>query len=367
MMVAFRSETIENRAKGGAMRPTTKDLARVAGVSLATVDRVLNGRSGVRQATVDAVNEAIERLGFVRNLSAANLARSRTYRFRFLLPVEGDDFLATLIAHLEEARLAFAAEFVEVSWAQVVGGDPHQTARQLSEITMDDLDGVAIMAPESPQVRDATAHLPERGVQVVQFVSGQSGRSGFDFVGVDNQAAGATAGRLMGRFCGPQRGDILVVAETMNARDSLERRLGFDAVLMRDYPNLTALPSLETRGDPERARRIVGAAFANHPGIVGAYVLASEARSSLEAIAATGLPGRPVVIAHERTRFSEDMLLSGRLDAVIAQNPGHLVRSALRVLRARCDGRAPIASQEEIRIEILLRENLGINRVASLA
>ena len=61
------------------------------------------------------------------------------------------------------------------------------------------------------------------------------------------------------------------------------------------------------------------------------------------------------------------MLLSGRLDAVIAQNPGHLVRSALLVLRARCDGRATIASQEEIRIEILLRENLGVNRVASLA
>ena len=61
------------------------------------------------------------------------------------------------------------------------------------------------------------------------------------------------------------------------------------------------------------------------------------------------------------------MLLSGRLDAGMAQNPGHLVRSALRVLRARCDGRATIASQEEIRIEILLRENLGVNRVARLA
>ena len=49
---------------------------------------------------------------------------------------------------------------------------------------------------------------------------------------------------------------------------------------------------------------------------------------------------------------------------MIAQNPGHLVRSALRVLRARCDDREPIASQEEIRIEILLRENLG-SRAAS--
>ncbi|MEM7715649.1 MAG: LacI family DNA-binding transcriptional regulator, partial [Cyanobacteria bacterium P01_A01_bin.68] len=40
---------------------------------LGGVDRVLNGRPGVREATVEAVNAAIERLGYVRNQSAANL------------------------------------------------------------------------------------------------------------------------------------------------------------------------------------------------------------------------------------------------------------------------------------------------------
>ena len=93
-------------------------------------------------------------------------------------------------------------------------------------------------------------------------------------------------------------------------------------------------------------------------------MLSSEARVALEAIAEVSDPRRQTIIAHERTRFSETLLADGQLDAVIAQNPGHLVRSALRVLRARCDNREPIASQEEIRIEILLRENLG-SRAAS--
>ncbi|WP_181704925.1 LacI family DNA-binding transcriptional regulator [Chthonobacter rhizosphaerae] len=341
------------------MRPTTKDLARAAGVSLATVDRVLNGRAGVRQATVDAVNDAIERLGFVRNLSAANLARSRTYRFRFLLPRSGDLFLDSVVSHIEEARQAFAAEFVNVDHRREIGSDPHQIARVLSEIDLDTLDGVALMAPESPQVRDATARLRERGVHVVQFVSGQPGDRGVDFVGVDNRAAGATAGRILGRFCAGRGGEILVITETMNARDSLERRHGFDLVLGRDFPNLTALPTLESHGDAERARLIVRNAYANHRAIIGAYVLSSEARLALEAIAAVSDPTSQVIIAHERTRFSEALLCNGQLDAVIAQNPGHLVRSAIRVLRARCDDREPIASQEEIRIEILLQENLG--------
>lgn len=340
------------------MRPTTKDLAKAAGVSLATVDRVLNGRTGVREQTVTAVHEAIERLGFMRNLSAANLARGRVYRFAFLLPEAGDQFLATLENQIAEAARTFATEGIAVRMQRNVGTDPHRIAAMLAAIGPEDFDGVSILAPESPQVRDAVSRLRDRGVQVVRFLSGRTQAEGPDVVGIDNQAAGATAGRLMGRFCAATPGQILVIADTMNARDSVERRQGFDRVITRDFPAMTALPSLETHGDAERTRTILHNAYSNHPGITGAYVLSAEARLPLEAIAAARTSGPQVIIAHERTDFTQQLLLEGRLDAVIAQNPGHLVRSAIRVLRARCDGRAPIASQEEIRIEILIQDNV---------
>ncbi|EAQ02348.1 transcriptional regulatory protein [Pseudooceanicola batsensis HTCC2597] len=334
-------------------------MAKAAGVSLATVDRVLNGRPGVRAETVEAVNAAIRRIGYERNISAANLARGRRYRLEFMLPSSGDQFLDTLVDRIEETRVAFAGEHTEVRHRRVLGNDPHQIAALLSGIGPQDADGIAIMAPETPQVRDATMRLIERGVKVVQFVSGQPGARRLDFVGVDNNAAGATAGRLMGKFCAHRPGRILVIADTMNARDNLERRQGFDAVLTRDYPGLQALPSLETHGDPGRTDRIVRAFFSNYSDIVGVYVLSSETRIALQAIDRAGhLAGRQA-IAHERTSFNEQMLRAGTLDAIIAQNPGHLVRSAIRVLRSRCDGREPLASQEEIRIEILIRENLG--------
>jgi len=342
------------------MRPTTRDIAKTAGVSLATVDRVLNGRPRVSRAAVDAVNKAIDKLGFVRNISAANLAKSKVYRFQFLLPKAGDQFLETVIAHIEEARAAFRMEHIEISCRRVIENDPHQISRLLSTINSEKVDGIALMAPESPQVRDATTRLRERGVEVVLFVSGQPGVTELDFVGLDNSAAGATAGRLMGRFCAGRSGEILVVTETMKARDSLERRHGFDVVITRDFTNLKTMPSIETYGDAERTKAVIRGAYANHPNIIGAYILNSEARLPLEAIASTPHAQPQVLIAHERTSFSKELLVSGQLDAVIAQNPGHLVRSAIRVLRARCDNRLPIASQEEIRIEILLRENLGL-------
>jgi LacI family transcriptional regulator len=341
------------------MSPTIRDLAREAGVSLATVDRVLNGRSGVRQATVDAVTAAIVRIGFIRNQSAANLARGRTYRFEFLLPKSGGEFLATVIARITETQAAFKADSVRISYRQCLENDPHQISATLSTITSDTVDGIAIMAPESPQVRDAMLLLMDRGVHVVQFVSGQHDLRPFDFVGVDNHAAGATAGRLIGRFTHDRPGKVLVISETMHALDSVERRLGFDAVLTADYPNLVALPSLETRGDPSRTRDVIRHTYASHNDIAAVYVLSSEARPALEGIAEFSDPTTQVIIAHERTLFTERQLCDGTLDAVIAQDPGHLVRSAVRLLRARSDGRTPLASQEKIRIEILLKENLG--------
>jgi LacI family transcriptional regulator len=339
------------------MPSTTRDVAIAAGVSLATVDRVLNDRGGVRRVTVDRVNKAIEKLGFTRNLVAANLARGKNYHFVFLLPRTGDQFLDGLITRIDECKLAFAGEMVQADVMRIHEGDPYQIANLLGALDHDQIDGVAIMAPESPQVRDAKARLVERGIDTVSFIAGQITSSHEDFVGIDNHAAGATAGRLMGRFSDPAPGKVLVIAETMLARDSLERRLGFDEVVNADYPHLLVLPSLETYGDRERTERVIRTSFASHGDIVGVYILSSEARLPLEIVFGETARRRPVVIAHERTPFTEAALQSRQIDALITQDPGHLVRSAIRILRARKDRREILSSQERIRIEILLKEN----------
>ncbi len=340
------------------MRPTTKDLAKAAGVSLATVDRVLNNRPGVRKKTVEAVNKAIEDIGFVRNLSAANLAKSRRYRFRFLLPRRGDLFIAELRDRIFEANKGLSAEGMEIAHQVISQVDPHLIAQTLLKVRPEDVDGIALMAPESPQVRDAAIRLQEKGVHVVHLISGQQKMSDMDFVGIDNQAAGATAARLIGRFVCGRTGKVMVVSETMNARDSLERRRGFDQVLTQDYPNLTALPSLETHGDEGRTFEIISNTLNNNADIVAAYIMSTEARLPLNAVACKTDPDALTVIAHELTDRTRAALMSGEVDAAIAQDPGHLVRSSVRLLRARCDRREIMRSQEQIRIEILIQENL---------
>ncbi len=342
---------------GTTLRPTTKDLARAAGVSRATVDRVLNDRDGVKPRTVAKVHAAIRDIGFVRNIAAANLATGRTYRFLFVLPSSGDQFLAEIERHIVEARGAFSADRVATSVRHVDQNDPSRIAELLGSLTRDGVDGVAIMAPEFPQVRDAIVRLEERGVFVLPFISNQASDAD-PWVGIDNGAAGATAGTLMGRFLHRGSGALAVIADRIVSRDSMERRSGFDAVVGTGFPLLRVLPSLETYGDEARTRRIVTEAFGTCPDIVGVYVLSSEARVPLSVIREVPVRTPVVVVAHERTPYTVAALLDGTLDAVITQDPGHLVRSAVRKLRAMADRRATLTSQERIRIEILLKTNL---------
>lgn len=337
------------------MRPTTKDLAKAAGVSLATVDRVLNGRAGVRKKTIDAVNHAIEQIGFERNQIAATLARQRAYRFAFALPRSGGEFLAQIVDHIREFERVGRVEMIETEVIRIDDRDPHKAARTLGRLSPEDFDGVAVMAPETPQIRDALHRMLERGLQTIPFVSNQQEDG---FVGIDNRAAGATAGRLMGRFLGQTRGTVIAMTETIQSRDSLERRLGFDAVINRDYPNLQVLPSLETHGDPGRTQHVLRSALSAHPDVVGLYLMGAEARLPIEVARLLRATEGRVTIAHERTPSTEAALRMGDIDAVIHQDPGHLVRSAVRILRAKCENRATLASQERIRTEILIAENL---------
>lgn len=66
-------------------RVTAQDVAEATAVSVATVDRVLNKRKGVRVSTIERVTAAMDLLHFVRDQAAANLARRRSYRFTFIV------------------------------------------------------------------------------------------------------------------------------------------------------------------------------------------------------------------------------------------------------------------------------------------
>lgn len=340
------------------LRPTVIDIAREAGVSLATVDRVLNARPGVREKTVRAVNEAISKLGYVRDLTAANLARGRSYKVAAVLPDTESQFIQYLAEALTEAGSMAATSRTELHLYRFPAEDPHALAALLGSLSDRNYVGVALMAQETPVLRDAVRGLRAKGIPTVALVSDLPNAGCDHFVGVDNRAAGRTAGVMIGRFLGGGPGQVMVLGQSLLARDMIERRRGFDEVMQRDFPGLEVLQSLETHGSPVTLRQVVAEMLTNAPQVCGIYAMGGGNRTLTQALADMGLSGKLTVICHELTPHVRAALIGGEVTAVITQNLGHLARSTLRVLRAKVDHQPLDEGQEQIRIEIVLRENL---------
>jgi LacI family transcriptional regulator len=338
--------------------PTINDIARVAEVSLATVDRVLNARPGVREKTVKKVNQAIADLGYVRDTAAANLARGRVYNFVFILPSNSNEFLTSLEAQTDALAQSLRHERTRISVVRVAAFDPVALAEAIKRIDGQKVDGVAIFGPETPSVRDSIAHLKANGVAVVSLVADIPSSDRDHYIGVDNIAAGRTAAQLLGRFLEPRKGKILVVTGSMLARDHLERRLGFDEIMSQDFPQLEVLASLEGRDDPDLIERLLPSVLEANPDVIGIYSSAAGNEGLLRFFGSSDLASAPVVIAHELTPLSRNALSDGMFDAVISQDSGHLVRSAVRVMRAKVDNIPINTAQERIRIDVYLRENM---------
>jgi len=149
---------------------TLRDIAREAGVSLATVDRVLHNRPGVRADTVRRVKETIERNAFQPHVAAAELARGRARRFAFVMPSGPNLFMQQIQSYLGEMSGWLSARRLIVETIVTDVFDAVVLASRLESIG-GDFDGVAIVALDHPRVREAINGLVDGGTKVVTLVS----------------------------------------------------------------------------------------------------------------------------------------------------------------------------------------------------
>ncbi len=337
-------------------RITAQDVAVAAGVSLATVDRVLNNRKGVRETTIQRVTDAMDRLNFVRDQTAANLARRRSYKFTFIVSAGETAFFSDVRGEIEAAKPYAAKERIDINMVAVPPLDPQAIVDAIDRLGDEIGDGLALVAVESQIVRDAIARLRKNGVSVVTFVSDipNSGRE--RFVGIDNVAAGRVAGSLLNRFISPRSGDVAIVAGSGTLRDHVERRMGFEQVMRAECPHLNVLPWIEGEELAGIVEEKLSKLLAENPDIVGLYSLGGGTRGVIDAIEAAEQDMS--VVTTEVSEHTRAALMSGTIDAVLVQDPSHEVRSAIRVLKALTDDGSINEKQERIRIEIFVRDNL---------
>ncbi len=339
--------------------PTIADIARKAGVGTATVDRVLNRRPGVNTETVQRVLQVVEELG--APLQPGRPRRGANARFAFVLPAEETPFFELVERQIAQAASDFRHAHITEITHRIDTSDPARFAEELAQV--DECEGIVLLAPDLPPIKRAVNELVRAGVHVVTLFSDVAGSMRETCIGADNRAAGRTAGLLLGRMAGQEKGrDILLLSSQATRLSSeIERRIGFAQVLEERFPELTMRRTADLPSDDDGACEALLAVLRNEVDparVAGIYNVGSGSAGVARALAQAGLAAKAGVVVHDFTDAHASLLGAGNLSYVLHQDIHYCVLTAARVLRALCENVRGALNVVQPRIEILTAENL---------
>jgi len=333
------------------------DVARAAGVSTATVDRVLNGRPNVRPITVQRVMKAAAALEYLPDADLHAAIKPKPLRLVYLLPAGTNRVLRMLADAVEYSEDRLAPFNVECRSEFIKSFNPEALASSLVRLGKS-VDGIAFMAIEHPLVREAVNALAEKGVPTVTLISDLSASRRRAYIGLDNRAAGRTAGYLLGRFVGNRPGELALVAGSLSYRAHEERQAGFLHIIKEMFPKLNVVGLLEGQDDPEKNYYQTHNLLEQFPDLLGIYNVGGASDGVGRAIKDAGRAQKIVFVGHGLTPDTRAMLIDGTMDAVITQSMQAAVMSCVRIFTNLRDRRELMAGVEPVPSTVILRENL---------
>ena len=133
----------------GRKRPTIRDVAREAGVSYATVSRVLNAREWVSPEALRAVRDAIARTGYTANQHARSLATGRSGSIAFLLTEPQHLLFEDPNYSILLRGVAQALSDRELTLILMIAATPEERHRAVAYLGGGHVDGVLLVSPHS--------------------------------------------------------------------------------------------------------------------------------------------------------------------------------------------------------------------------
>jgi LacI family transcriptional regulator len=336
------------------------DIAAKSGFSVPTVDRVLNKRGNVKPETVRHILRVVEQLQYVPDGNASRLAKGFKLSFCVALPSTNADpgFFQKLEAEFERNRRRFLLENLTIGFRHFEERDPASVVQFFTE-TAPLFDGLAIITMDHPLVLEAVSGYCASGGKVVCMVSDLSRSSRQAFIGIDNRSAGKTAASLIGRFSREATGKVAVLTGPLWQLDHQDRLLGFQSVLMEDFPGLTVCEINDQPANNEERYRITADLLKKNGDLRGIYYSGTGNEPIIKAIAETNRKRQVVLVGHELTDASRVWLADGSMDAILNQNTSFIVDRTIQTLRALCSNTfSPYQVQQLAPVEIYLRDNL---------
>ena len=329
-------------------RYKVREIAQQAGLSEATVDRVLNDRPGVRANTRAEVAQAIADLDKQR-------AQLRLNGRRFLVDVVmqtphrfSDAFRAAVEAELP----AFAPAMLRARFHLWESGSTAQMADVLARIRGSH--GVVLKAQDAPEVVEAVDRLVGAGVPVVTYATDVPTSARCGYVGIDNHGAGVTAAYLMNQWLGTAPSGVLITLSGAVFRGEGEREVGFRTALRGSGRDIVEVS--DSDGIDDVNERLVLDALERHPGVEAVYSAGGGNAATVAAFDEIGRACR-VFIAHDLDADNRRLLRDGRISVVLHNDLRADARLAMRLI-LQSHGALPLEPARPAPIQVVTPYNL---------
>jgi LacI family transcriptional regulator len=305
---------------------TIQDIARISGLSTATVDRVMNNRPGVKESTRIRVENALRQGG-------TELQPQVTRKIAFVIDA-GSSFIEIIRTSLERVKANFP--HISFSFDSVLNCERDQQAFcQTLTSRIADSDGVVIVSREDMLINSEVREATSRGYPIVCLTSDMPHSSAY--IGVDEVSVGANAALFMGRMIKQKNAKVVFVASS-TYRTQEEREMGFRRVMRGEFSHLTVIEKINSNDEADGTYKIIRELLAQHPDVAGIYNLAGGNRGVARALQEAGMTGKTIFIGHELTEHTQKLLEQGGMDIVFAHDMDREVSGCIEAIEKLCRG-----------------------------
>lgn len=289
-----------------------KEIARQAGLGLATVDRVINNRAHVSPQTRARVKAALAEL---EGQEAQLSARGRRMFFDFVIEAPS--------RFSREVQLAAEQVIPEIGIAvcrprfvvQEVMTE-EEVVKTIARIAKRGSQGVCIKARDIPAVRTAIEGLAAAGIPVVTLVTDVRTTGRIAYVGLDNESAGRTAAYLVATALGQATGTVLVTRSNDQFWGEEEREIAFTQALKQSRPDLRLLDVSGGGGIHRATAQVIDDAIDQLKDLRAVYSAGGGNRTILDRLDACGL-APDVYVAHDLDRANRGLIKNSKLDFIL--------------------------------------------------
>lgn len=342
-----------------ARRTTIEDVARAAGVSSATVDRVLNAREKVREDTARRVYEAARLVGYHATPLIGQRVHTELPRLRLgvVLHKEKQAFYQTFKAEIERA----VAQATGMRASVIVEYASSQTPADFAAI-MDGLaprvDAVAATAVTHPDVTEAVIRLNARGIPCFALLNDFAQGVRQNYLGLNNMKIGRIAAHLIA-ISSHQAGKIAVFVGGYRWHGHELRETGFRSYFREYAPQFTVLDTLVNLETRQLTYEATLDLLHRHPDLRGIYCAGGGMEGAIAALREVRQPGEVALVVNELTPESRAALISRYVGMAIATPLGRLCADLVTLAaEAVRDGITPLQAQHFLPPDLYLPESV---------